>query len=138
MSNSFNNLDLSKLNSSVVNSSNFMEEARRKAEKRQAVIAGRYDAEDTFEYLVRKINDFEEKLLPEEEVGMHVANFGLASAIHIRTISFRNPNLMEFGGLNQEGERVVLVQHLSQLNFVLSALKPIEEAAHRMGFEITK
>lgn len=97
-------------------------------------MAGRYDAEDVHEHLMWRVKGFQAGLKDNEEIGLRLANFGEAAQIHIRAIGFKNPNLIEFHGLNPDGHEVTLVQHISQLNFLLIAMKPIEAEPYRIGF----
>jgi hypothetical protein len=97
-------------------------------------LAGRYDAEEVFRNLMKRVKSFEAGLSEKEEIGLRLANFGEAAQIHIREISYQNPNLIEFHGVNPEDHEVLLVQHISQLNFLLVAVKPLEEKPFRMGF----
>jgi len=102
--------------------------------RRENELAGRYDAENTWEYLNSRIQEFQETLGENEEIGVQLANYGKAAEIHIRSIGFQNPNLIEFTGLDYDGNDVTLIQHMSQLNFLLVAVKPIEEKPFRIGF----
>lgn len=111
-----------------------MEDARRADLDRQARNAGRYDAEDIFKHLMQRVRAFQAALDEDQEIGLQLANFGLPAQIHIRSISYRNPNLIEFHGVNADDHEVTLVQHISQLNFLLIAVKPIEETPYRIGF----
>lgn len=97
-------------------------------------MAGRYDAEEVFEHLMARVNSFQAGLSEKEEIGLRLANFGEAAQIHIREIRYKNPNLIEFYGVNPDDHNVILVQHISQLNFLLVAVKPFEEKPFRMGF----
>ncbi|WP_053240093.1 DUF6173 family protein [Pleomorphomonas koreensis] len=96
--------------------------------------AGRLDAEDIFNYLLKRVSEFEASLSESEEIGLQLANFGRAAEIHIRSILHHNPNILEFSGVDIDGNNVSLIQHISQLNFLLVALKPIEEKPFRIGF----
>jgi Family of unknown function (DUF6173) len=111
-----------------------MEDARRNDLDRQARNSGRYDAEDIFKHLMQRVRAFQSALDEDQEIGLQLANFGLPAQIHIRSISYRNPNLIEFHGVNADDHEVTLVQHISQLNFLLIAVKPIEETPYRIGF----
>lgn len=102
--------------------------------ERQAENAGRYDAAEIFKYLMLRVKQFQASLSENEEIGLQLANFGLAAQIHIRSIGYKNPNLIEFHGVNVDDHEVTLVQHISQLNFMLIAVKPIEEKPYRIGF----
>ena len=96
--------------------------------------AGRFDAEQTCGYLLRKAREFQKSLNESEELGLQLANFGIAQSIHVRGIGFRNPHFIEFTGVDSANCEVTLVQHLSQLSFLFIALKPIAEVAYRVGF----
>ena len=110
--------------------------SRQAVQKRQEELAGRFDARDILEYLSDRISRFESSLGQAEEIGLQLANFGLATQIHIRSISFRNPNLIEFHGVDLQNQATILVQHISQLNLMLIAMKPIEEVPYRIGFSL--
>jgi hypothetical protein len=108
---------------------------QRKADnERQAENAGRFDAALIFEHLMQRVEAFQRNLKDDEEIGIQLANFGLAAQLHIRTISYKNPNLIEFSGVTLDDNSAVLVQHISQLNFMLIALKPVDEKPYRIGF----
>jgi len=111
-----------------------MEKQRRAEHERQAEISGRYDASQIFQHLMRRVQEFQSSLSDKEEIGLQIANFGLAAQIHIRSIGYKNPNLIEFHGVNADEHEVTLVQHISQLNFMLIAVKPIEDEPYRIGF----
>lgn len=97
--------------------------------------AGRFDAEGVFKHLINRVRQFEAQLPDDKEVGLQLANFGVAADLHIRGITYRNPNMIEFIGMNSDGEKAVLVQHISQLNFLLRAISPLkEEEPYRIGF----
>lgn len=106
----------------------------RQMHENQNRLAGRYDAEEVFKHLMKRVKTFEAELSEKEEIGLRLANFGEAAQIHIRAISYQNPNLIEFHGVNPDDHEVILVQHISQLNFLLVAVKPLEEKPFRMGF----
>lgn len=97
-------------------------------------LAGRYDAQEVFDFLIKRVREFEADLKQDEEIGLQLANFGVASQLHIRAIGYFNPNLVEFRGVNSDGHVVALVQHISQLSFLLIAVKPIKEEPYRIGF----
>lgn len=103
-------------------------------QRRQDELAGKFDAGDIFSYLKRRVLSFQHSLSNEEETGIQLANFGIAAEIHIRSIGYKNPNLIEFSGLDPQGQAVTLVQHISQLNFMLVAVKPFKEEPFRIGF----
>lgn len=107
----------------------------RQMAENQNRLAGRYDAGEIFEHLMGRVKSFQAGLTDDEEIGIKLANFGEAAQIHIRSIGFKNPNLIEFHGVNPNDHEVTLVQHISQLNFLLIAVKPIEDEPYRIGFK---
>lgn len=84
---------------------------------------------------VRKyIEDFERGLDTEHEVGLRIASFGGVVFFHAEAIGFARPDLVTFIGTTDEGDRVQLVQHYSQLSFLLKAVKKQQPEARRIGF----
>jgi len=107
------------------------------AQYARAMEAGRLDAELVYRHLITEISDFEKGLDTDHEVALQLANFGAAQALHIRKISFQNPNMIEFEGMLGGNHKVRLVQHINQLNLMMSAVPPVvEKEAFRIGFDI--
>jgi hypothetical protein len=81
------------------------------------------------------IADFERELKAEEEIGAYLASFGARIFIRIERVGCRNPYLITFTGLDEEGRRVELVQHTTQLSVLFVAV-PVEEprVPRRIGF----
>ena len=86
------------------------------------------------ENLRKYIEDFERGLDAEHEVGLRIASFGGVVFFHAESIGFAKPDLVTFIGTTDEGERVQLVQHYSQLSFLLKAVKKQQPEARRIGF----
>ncbi len=102
---------------------------------RLAHFADTYDASDIYEHLLKRIAAFEQSLDEGHEVGVRLANFGAAATAHVRGLGFKDPNLIEFQCVLPDGQDVVLLQHISQLSFMLVALPPVkEEKPFRIGF----
>lgn len=90
-----------------------------------------------YDRLMKAIADFEGDLSPNEEVGACLASFGRDVRIRVESLGFRNPYLIIFQGtIVDSGERVELVQHVSQINLLLLAVpKPDDHVeAKRIGF----
>ena len=66
-----------------------------------------------------EIRAFEAQLDDTTEVGLKLVAFGQVSVVHIDEISYHQPNLVVFVGRNEQGSPVRLVQHISQLSFIL-------------------
>lgn len=123
-----------KLAAQFMEADRVIQEGRQRERERQERISGRFDAEDIYKHLINRVDLFQKTLGDLEEIGLQLANFGIAAQIHIRSIGYQNPNLIEFSGVNADGHEVTLVQHISQLNFLLIAVKPLEEKPYRIGF----
>lgn len=88
-----------------------------------------------FDSLIEYITDFQNKLDSEHEIGMFLSSFGQSILMNVVSISYDEPYLIMFEGY-VNGERSKLIQHHSQLNFLLVAQKRADESkpARRIGF----
>ncbi|NHF73636.1 DUF6173 family protein [Paracoccus xiamenensis] len=92
-------------------------------------------AEEVFNHLLARVKEFQASLPEHHELGIQLANFGGERAVHVRGMGFRNPNIIEFYGLLEGLTQVAVVQHVSQLNFMLVAVPPApEQPPYRIGF----
>ena len=75
-------------------------------------------------------------LRPDEELGLALTSFGNAREISVETVTALGPNLLQIDGYENE-QRVTLVQHISQLSFLLIPLKaqPPEAPRRAIGFD---
>lgn len=86
------------------------------------------------EALKNYIETFENELDDEHEIGVRLASFGGVVLFHAQQIGFTKPNVITFFGVTEEGEKVQLIQHVSQLSFLLKAVKKRDEKPNRIGF----
>lgn len=90
-----------------------------------------------YERLMSQIAQFEEALAPDEQVGAYLAAFGKEVHVAIEGVGYHNPYFIIFYGrlADESGSRVQLVQHVTQINVLLIAvkLKP-DEKPTRIGF----
>jgi hypothetical protein len=84
--------------------------------------------------LKNKIENFESSLDSEFEVGVRLVTFGGSITFHAQEISFSKPCLITFSGIDNDGNRVQLVQHVTQLNFLLCSLPKLLPTKQRIGF----
>jgi hypothetical protein len=84
--------------------------------------------------LKKYILEFESQLNEQQEIGVRLISFGGEIVFHAQRIAFMPPNIITFYGVTTEGERVQLIQHVSQLNILLKALPKMKEKATRIGF----
>jgi hypothetical protein len=91
-------------------------------------------AERTHAYLGEQVRAFEAGLDDVHEIGAKLVSFGSMVTFHIERVDYLAPDLLTFYGTSDDGERVQLVQHVSQLSVLLVAMKKIGEKPRRIGF----
>lgn len=74
-------------------------------------------------YIVEMISDFDSKLDNTLEVSMRLVSFGQSIVFAVRSISYYNPSLIVFLGESEENSMIELIQHVSQISFLLMATK---------------
>ena len=96
-------------------------------------------AEWAYERLVLYIQSFEEQLDNEHEVAMGLAG-GQVGVLRIEGLGFFDPDIVTFYGSEPDGTRTQLIQHVTQLNVMLRAVrKEVEEASpQRIGFRLVQ
>lgn len=92
-------------------------------------------ADYTYEVIMERIKEFESGLDCDHEVGLKLASFGQSITMAVTDIGYSNPSTLVFYGL-VNGQNATLIQHMSQLNFLLFASKKSdpEKPARRIGF----
>ena len=78
-------------------------------------------AEDIFESIKKYIQAFEAQLDKDHEVGVMMTNFGQSVVMQVTSITYEDPVLMVFRGF-VNGRESVLIQHVGQLNFMLTTV----------------
>ncbi len=93
-------------------------------------------ASEFHERLVTWINEFENSLDEEHEVGIRLVSFGQVLTFHLLDIGYWNPSLISFKGLTENNEPVELIQHVSQISILLQKVKRLnpEEPKRKIGF----
>ncbi len=96
-------------------------------------------ADYKFEVLRAEIEEFQDKLSDEYDVVLAMASFGNDMVLQVTEIGYHNPDMLFFYG-NVDGNAVQLIQHMSQLNFMLMAMKKEdpEKEPNRIGFNVGK
>jgi len=108
-------------------------------ESEQWRIAAGGFADKYYERLVGLISDFEKGLDSDHEVGARLVSFGQVVSIHVTSIGYYNPYLIVFDGKFDDGTAVTLVQHVSQISFLLFAVRALERGKpRRVGFNTEK
>lgn len=90
-----------------------------------------------FEKLIEQIKDFEEGLDDDHEIALKLASFGSAIMMYVVTIGYQNPDMLYFYGF-VDGQPAQLIQHMSQLNFLITSVEKIDKdkPARRIGFAL--
>lgn len=91
-----------------------------------------------YERLVMFIQNFEAKLDNTHEMAMGFAG-GAAGVLRIEGVGFVDPDILTFYGRDEDGLKTQLIQHVSQLSFILRAVpkeRP-ESPPRRIGFAMT-
>lgn len=90
-----------------------------------------------YEKLKEQIEEFQKDLSDDVDVCVALASFGTSMIMCVTDIGYQNPDLMYFYG-TINGNETQLIQHTSQLNFVLMAVKKEEpeRPPRRIGFVI--
>lgn len=86
--------------------------------------------------LYKMVIDYQSKLSETEDVAMSVVSFNSTTTLIVESIGYIGYNLIRFVGKDNSGKPLELVQHVSQLNFLLTVVpKPEPEVPKRkIGF----
>lgn len=87
-----------------------------------------------FEIIKKYIQEFENTLDTEHIVGVMLTNFGQSILMQVEEITYEKSVVLVFKGL-VNGQKSTLIQHINQLNFLLTSL-PIEneQPKRKIGF----
>ncbi len=92
-------------------------------------------ADNQYKIIMDEIADFEEYLDDDHEIALKLCNFGQSILLNVTEIGYHNPNLMFFYGYVND-KYTQLIQHTSQINFLLMAVPKSnpKEPPRRIGF----
>ena len=90
-----------------------------------------------YEKLKEQIEDFQENLPDSVDVCVQLASFGTNILMFVEGIGYQNPDMLYFYG-TINGNEAQLIQHISQLNFLLMSVPKLESDAKpkRIGFTV--
>lgn len=93
-------------------------------------------AEVVAQNIYEEIKAFQATLPDENDVALSIVQFGGTTTMFVDSIGYIGYNLIRFGGLDSSGKPLELIQHVSQVNFLLMvAGKPDAEMPKRhIGF----
>lgn len=94
-------------------------------------------ADYSYEVIMAHIREFEAELDDDHEVAVKLAAFGQAVTMSVVEIGYSNPSTLVFSGY-VGNQKATLIQHISQLNFLLLAAKKTdpEKPPRRIGFAV--
>ena len=94
-------------------------------------------ADYMYERIVGYIDKFESYINEDEEAALSLSQFN-GKPILIKEITYSNPDMLIFYGVNSDNLKVQLLMHLSQLNLCLVAVKRSNHAVPRrkIGFSV--
>ena len=107
------------------------------AEMKRKPVDEKSPAEWAYERLILYIQNFEARLDGDHEVAMGFTDTG-AGVLRIEGIGYFDPDIVTFYGADQTGARTQLVQHVTQLNVMLRAVRKPTEGVEprRIGFRL--
>lgn len=95
-------------------------------------------AEWAYERIARQIQEFEQDLAPEEEIGLRLVATPGTSVMHINDVGFWGPDILIFYGTNQHGKPMQLLQHYTQMSILLTAVPAQEDEPKRIGLHLVQ
>ena len=95
-------------------------------------------AEWAYERIARQIEEFEQDLAPEEEIGLRLIATPDTSVMHINDVGYWGPDMLIFHGTNQHGKPMQLLQHYTQMSILLTAVPAQEDEPKRIGFHLVQ
>ena len=92
-------------------------------------------ADEAISTIFEHIKESEDGLDEDHEVALKLASFGQAVTLYVSEIGYSNPSTLVFRGY-VNGNPATLLQHLTQLNFLLLAVPKSEpdKPPRRIGF----
>ena len=91
-------------------------------------------ASTQFNFLKEIIEEYENKIPNDSNVAIWLTNFGQQFLMQVTQVTYKDPVLIIFKGF-VNGKESTLIQHINQLNFLLTTTpKSTEEPKRKIGF----
>ena len=102
----------------------------------QSILRNHSYADYQYEIICKNIEEFQDSLDDDHEVGIQLASFGQSILLNVIDIGYSNPCLIHFYGY-YNGNKAHLIQHVNQLSFLLISVPKSdpEKPAKRIGFD---
>lgn len=93
-------------------------------------------ASELCQMLYSSIRQFDEQLDSTWETGIRLVAFGQSVTFSVMQLGYSDPSLIHFFGILDNGQPVQLIQHVSQISFLLTAIPRInpEKPKPPIGF----
>ena len=91
-------------------------------------------AENAITAILKEFAEFEAALDREHEIGMCIVGGPAGLCLHVRNVYRKGGDKLVFVGVDHENKPVRLIQHLMQLNLLMTAAPKIGSKAMRIGF----
>lgn len=95
-------------------------------------------AQWAYERIARQINDFEQELSADEEIGLRLVATPDTSVMHIEDIGYWGPDMLIYHGKNEHGKPLQLLQHYTQMSILLTAVPKAHDKPIRIGFHLVE
>ena len=120
---------------------NFSSTWQEKSEELGKIIASRPQnnpAKWIYKQLEQLIKEFEANLNNEQEVGLKIVSVGGTIAYYVEELNYYEPYILVFKCHTADNQKIILIQHHPQLNFMLTTLpkQDPQQPAKRIGFKI--
>jgi hypothetical protein len=80
-------------------------------------------ASEFYDRLKQRIEEFDQSLDQDHEVGVRLVSFGQTVIFHVLGMGYSNPSLIIFfGASHEDGSPIELIQHVSQISMLLIRL----------------
>jgi hypothetical protein len=102
-----------------------------------ADLAKRNLASEFYARLLARIVEFDSTLDNEHEVGVRLVSFGQTVVLRVEALGYHDPSLIMFFGHSEDGSPIELIQHVSQISFLLTSLKRPDPSKPKVPFGFT-
>ena len=92
----------------------------------------------THRQFIECIYEFEKSLDDDHEVGARLISFASEVTFYIQDVCYYDPHMISFSGSKESGEKLQLIQHVSQVSVCLISMKKCREEPVRIGFKLKR
>lgn len=89
-------------------------------------------------HIFNKIQAYDETLDEAHEVGIRLVSSGQTLTFHFGGMGYADPSLISFTGETDAGEPLELIQHVSQINLLLTTLPRLHPEKPKAKFRLER